>query len=222
LAPPGQIGYRELPELTLREEENQRVEKQRKALEAQRARNAELIRDQSSRTKEPAEPHPDVELQRLKQDTKPLETTQGAKNRLDDRDEWWEKRDEAFKAKHVTPSPPPPHYIRESERTRMETLRKPRRKKVSHSRRPWTRNERRRPTNAKRRKKKDEQAKPEQNSARRGSADMGICKENMNARLHRRIGQQEVPLSGESGDNFKTKFQKGCIPTCAWKITQGT
>jgi hypothetical protein len=162
-----------------------------------------------------------MELQRLTQDTKLLETAQGAKNRLDDRDEWRENKDEAIGEKCVTPSPPPPRHIQESERTRTEPRAQTKKEELESFKNAL---DEKRTAKAQRAEVKKEegrarQAKAEQRTEKQ--CGYGHIYEITSAGLYRRTGQQEMLLPAESGDNLKTTFRKGCTPTYTWKITQG-
>jgi hypothetical protein len=119
LAPPGQVGYRELPGRTLQEEEQYEREKQAQALANLQTRAKELRRDQNERRKMPPAPNPTPvtvpEIQRMKREVKTLEIMQCEKNRLDDRDEQRRLREESRK-----PIQAPPHSEKHADRVERE------------------------------------------------------------------------------------------------------
>jgi hypothetical protein len=110
LAPAGQIGYRELPDRSPEEDAIQAEERRTRAVEALRARKTELSSGLAERSKVMvSSPPDDEEVRKLKREVEQLEAQQGAKQRLDDRDEWRRKKDEKFRKEHV--EPPPERFV---------------------------------------------------------------------------------------------------------------
>jgi hypothetical protein len=122
LAPEGQVGYRELPELSPQEEAYQREARRTKALEVLQTRKEEIIKELGERSSRQAISQIEEEAQRLRREVESLERLKGAKQRLDDRDEWRQKKDEKFREMYV--EPPPEKFVPRDEKERAVAAKK--------------------------------------------------------------------------------------------------
>jgi hypothetical protein len=116
LAPAGQVGYRELADVGPEEERRMQEEKRSRALDALRTRKDEPTRELENRARIPGVTSPDPEAAQLRREVEELERSKGAKQRLDDRDEWKREKDEKFRAAFV--DPPKERYETEAVRSR--------------------------------------------------------------------------------------------------------
>jgi hypothetical protein len=168
LAQPGQVGYLELPELSLQEEPIQREEKKTKALEALQERKESLVKELEERGRMQETVPPADETQQLRREVEELERLKSAKQRLDDRDEWRQKKSEDLRAKYV--ESPPPKYVSEKEETRAADAEQ---KKLS-AREEFVRElAKKREEKAKRQEEKKAEGKARQGKAEGGSKKKG-------------------------------------------------
>jgi hypothetical protein len=116
LAPPGQIGYRELADNSPQDELREQEEKRLRALDALHARKDELTKELGERSRVQAIAPPDEEAMRLKREVEELEMLRGAKQWLEDRDDARREKDQKFRAAYV--DPPKERYETEAVRTR--------------------------------------------------------------------------------------------------------
>jgi hypothetical protein len=229
LAPAGRVGYRELDDVVPEEEMRRQEEKRERGLDALRTRKEELTRELGEWARGQAAASPDAEVARLGREVEELERLKGAKQRLDDRDEWKREKDEKFRAAFV--DPPKEKFVTEAERTRKAGVKdKKAEAQTEFMRQPQAQLSRRRSGRRRRRRKGNHVKRRRSDERRRREADhQGAIGRNQDppdqTGERNRDWPDQTGLRGSRksahtcypGDNSKTTFRAGWHPVPARK-----